>query len=155
MPPKIDNSDELLLQADAFFMPKSKQTGDDTLRESILEVIAKQGFFISIASSAAMEKATDKWEAVAAEVQIASKSRQRTLCKQYLEAHEGWIRSEAVRLQKASGKRGRAAKKPGLVVIKHDISADYCKGQFTDIKKEYTNLATKHRLSRCATQFLH
>lgn len=149
MPVKIDTQHELACQKDASYMPQSRAIGDDWLTDKILEIASIRGIFVSKGGSEAMAKATTKWDGVAQGVQSACQARQRTLCEEYHTSHAAWRLSEDERAKKSTGK-GRAARRPTLTVVKHEVSADYCQRTFTAVKTQYTDLAIKHKLSRCA-----
>lgn len=149
MPPKIDTEHEKALLSDPAYMPKSKKSGDKWLQEKILEEVSMKGVMVSKGGSDAMVKGWKVWDEVAAAVQAASKARQRQLCDEYRRVLKTWEMEEEERTKKGKG-AGRATKKPSLVIVKHEVPAEYCKSTFGHIKSTYSTLAAKAKLSRCA-----
>jgi hypothetical protein len=149
MPPKKDSEDETRLQEDPTHMPSSKATGDEWLLECILSTVAELGVCRSRQGADAMQKSQEIWQEVAVQVQAAAKYRQQQLRDEYVKNLRNWNTKESER-QSSGGRKGRAEKKPALHRIKWEVSADYCKQNFTRTKTEYQALAQRFKLSRCA-----
>lgn len=152
MPPKIDSTYEKECQKSDEYLPPSKATGDEWLNKKILETVSMKGLFVSVGTSEAMEKAAAKWESVAVDVSMAAKSRQAQLCSAYRRDYDNWTQSEDIRRSRTTNK-GHAAPKPRLEVVKYECTAAYCQQRFAAMKQQYTDLAAKHKLSRCVRSF--